>query len=225
MDIKGLGPKTVDKLYQHGLVSGLADLYRLTEEQLLTVPGFQEQGARKLVQSIRQSREVPLNRFISALGVPLVGTTTRSRLVADACGSVDALLACDTTMLSGVDGIGDKVAEAVVKFVRDPVHREEVLELIVLGVTPTHAVTAVSNTKRPWEGKSFVLTGTLAGYSRIEAANLIQERGGKVVMAVSGKTDYLVAGETPGTKLDKAEKLGVTVVTDFATFLARDSAS
>jgi DNA ligase (NAD+) len=128
-------------------------------------------------------------------------------------------------MLSGVDGIGDKVAEAVVNFVRDPAHREEILELLVLGVTPAHAVTAPSNTKRPFEGKSFVLTGTLAGYSRTEAANLIQERGGKVVMAVSGKTDYLVAGETPGTKLAKAEKLGVTVVTDFATFLARDGAS
>ena len=158
------------------------------------------------------SKIVPLARFILALGIKYVGAGTAD-LLANTAGDIKSVQKMTRSELLGIDGVGEKVADAVVEYFNNESHLEEIQRLLDLGVKP-QAVEVMEFGEHLFKGKTFVLTGTLEKYTRTDAAGLIKERGGKVTSSVSQKTDYLLAGEAAGSKLEKAEKLGVKVLTE-----------
>jgi DNA ligase (NAD+) len=214
MDIEHLGEKVVEQLVEKGLVSRVSDLYLLDEKALAQLDGFKEKSIRNLLESLKASAHCPLSRFIMALGIPSVGTETAETLAEEA-GSLDLLLTMPEEALVAIEGIGEKTAKVIVSFLQDVDTREEIRLLLAHGVVPYHK-------KQPqiaghlFAGKTFVLTGSLSRYTREEAAALIKERGGKVVGSVSKNTDYLLMGEEPGSKYDKAKALQVTILDESA---------
>lgn len=215
MDIDTLGDKITEQLVEKGLVQKPSDFYTLTFDQLYELEGFKEKSVENLLNSIEKSKDVPLPRFLFALGIKHVGAGI-AELLANKAGDVETLRAMTVEELEDIEGIGDKVAASIVAYFADQHNRDEIARLLEYGVTP-HKVEVKTFSGHPFNGKTFVLTGTLENYTRNAAAALIKERGGKVTGSVSKKTDYLLAGESPGSKLDKAEKLGVTIL-DEATF-------
>lgn len=209
MDIDHLGPEIVKKLIEIGFVSRISDLYRLTENELTQLEGFKEKSIHNLLASLEASKKVTLARFIFAIGIPYVGEGT-AQLLADAAGSIERLKEMSEEELCEIDGVGDKVAKSIVEFLSDEKHLKEIEELLELGVQPTAAHKKIAG--HAFAGKTFVLTGSLEEFTRTEAANLIKERGGKVSSSVSKKTDFVLVGEDPGSKYDKAQKLGVAIL-------------
>ncbi len=212
MDISGLGIKIVEQLIGAGLVQDVSDLFSLKRDQLLSLEGFAEKKADNLLEAISQSRNKPLSRLITGLGMRGVGEVS-ARDLAVHFGSLDALAGAMTIDLQTIDGVGPNIAEAIVDwFARDG--NKLVLEkLKAAGVWP------VSDAERkkaaqpgPLSGMTFVVTGTLPGLSRDEVKEFIESRGGKVTDSVSKKTSYLVLGENPGSKHEKALSLGVKVI-------------
>lgn len=214
MDIEGLGSKLAVVLAQAGLVQKLSDLYRLTEEDLLTLDNFGEKKAQNLLAGIDASRERPLARLLFGLGIRHVGKTTAEALV-QAFPSVEALQAADQEALAAVEGIGPVIAESVVDWFSVADNQELIAALARHGVNvvrlPAEAPPAAA-AAAPLAGKTLVLTGTLATLSRSDAKQQIQRAGGKVTGSVSARTDYVVAGENPGSKRDKAEALGIPIL-------------
>lgn len=212
MDIDGLGEKIVEQLVEAGYVARPSDLYKLTAEQLFKLEGFKEKSVDSLLRGIESSKAVSLPRFIMALGIKYVGEGT-AELLAHAAGSLERLIEFSREELLELEGVGDKVADAVIDYFKNPEHLEEIGRLLALGVAPQQ-IAIVDHGDHPFKGKSFVLTGTLAAYTRDDAASLIKARGGKVVGSVSKNTDYLLAGEAAGSKLAKAEALGIKILTE-----------
>ena len=212
MDIDHLGEKVVARLLELGMVKTFADFYRLEKEKLLELEGFQEKSVDNLLLSVENSKDVPLERFLLAIGIPFVGAGT-AELIAEKGETIDGVMALSQDDLVAIDGVGEKVAESVTNYFSDSAHVEEVENLLRVGITP-RPVKIVTHTNHPFAGKVFVLTGTLENYSRSEAAQLIKERGGKTSSSVSKKTDYVLAGESAGSKLEKAEKLGVKILSE-----------
>ena len=210
MDIDNLGEKVVEQLVEHGFVSQPSDIYLLTEKELSQLRNFKEKSIQNLLASIEKSKDVTLGKFIMALNIPHVGAET-AHLLADHTESLEKLALMTESDLMEIHGIGQVMAQAVVDYFGDHENKIEILRLLERGVTPTHKkVKGVEG--HPFSGKTFVLTGTLSNYSREQAAQLIQERGGKVSSSVSKETDFLLLGEDPGSKYDKAKKLGVTIL-------------
>jgi DNA ligase (NAD+) len=214
MDIEGLGEKLVDRLFTLGLVTTPAGLYDLTAEQLLELEGFQERSAENLLAAIDRSRERPFANLLFALGMPHVGFVTGQAL-AQHFRTIDRLADAGADEIAAVEGIGPTVAEAVAAWFGDPDHRALVDGLRRAGVRLELAPDE-GPTEGPLTGSTFVITGTLESGSRDDAAARIEALGGKVVGSVSGKTTYLVSGGSPGSKLAKAERLGVTVLDEAA---------
>jgi len=210
MDIEHLGEKVVEQLVSLGFVKTPSDFFKLTEVELSHLEGFKDKAISNLLNSLEESKNVPLPRFIMALGIKYVGSGTAD-LIAAKVGDVQGLLDVDYEDLICIDGIGEKVAESVIDYLDDPENIEEIEEMIDSGVNP-EKVKVVSYSGHPFEGKTFVLTGALENYTRQSASALIKERGGKVSSSVSSKTDYILAGDNAGSKLDKAEKLGVSIL-------------
>lgn len=217
MDIENLGDKVVEKLVEKGMVSRPSDFYRLTANDLAQLEGFKDKSITNLLTSLEKSKNVPLDRFIMALGIQHVGKGTAEDL-ARKTESIEKLSSLNEEQLMEIEGIGEKVAKSIVSFFSEHSHREEIARLLACGVTPFVAE-ALAIQGHAFNGKSFVLTGALEHYSRNDAANLIKARGGRVSEAVSKKTDFLLAGEDPGSKLEKAKSLGVKVLTE-AEFIA-----
>lgn len=212
MDIDHMGEKVVEQLFQKGYVNTPSDIYSLTEKELSTLEGFKEKSIQNVLASIERSRHVTLPKLIMALGIKHVGAGT-AELLASKAGDLQNLSKLTYEELLEVDGIGDKVAEAITEYFADERNRAEIDRLLELGIKP-ESVQVVKIENHSFEGKTFVLTGTLEDYSRDDAAKLIKERGGKVSSSVSKNTDYVLAGEAAGSKLEKAEKLGVTVLSE-----------
>lgn len=212
MDIDNLGEKVVEQLISMGFVKGPSDIYQLTEDQLYQLEGFKERAVERLLQGIENSKNVNLPRFIMALGIPFVGAGT-AELLANRAGEIEALPTLTYEELMEIDGVGEKVADSVIDYFQDQVNLEEIDRLKKWGVTP-QKVERKTFIGHPFSKKTFVLTGTLEHFTRSDAASLIKERGGKVTGSVSKKTDFLVAGESPGSKIEKAEALGVKVLTE-----------
>ncbi|MDP9135267.1 MAG: helix-hairpin-helix domain-containing protein, partial [Actinomycetota bacterium] len=208
MDIDGLGEKQVARLQQEGLVRTFADFYRLTKAQIMELEGYGEVSAEKLLAAIEVSRQAPFGRVLFALGIEGVGYVT-GRNLAQRFRSIDALLAATPEQIAETSGIGQKVAELIHRQLADPQMRALIDDLRPFvrfeeeGPPPGEG---------PLAGKTFVLTGTLPDLTREEATERIGTAGGKVTSSVSKKTDYLVAGASPGSKLEKAERLGVPVL-------------
>lgn len=209
MDIEGLGDKLIETLVDRELVRSAADIYRLQADTLAALPGLAQKSADNLVQAIARSRDSTLPRFLFALGIRDVGEVTAARLAED-FGSLEALMQADEARLKQVPDVGEVVAARIAHFFADAHHRELIAEMQALGVRwPAPQADKQSDALG---GKLFVITGTLEGLSRDEAKALIQAHGGRVSSALSSKTDFLLAGEKAGSKLAKAEKLGVAVL-------------
>lgn len=215
MDIEGMGEKIVAVLLAEGLVSTPADLYRLRPEQLSGLPGFGERSAAKLVASVATSIERPLPAFLYSLGIPFVGRRM-SRTILAAFPSIEVIAAASADELAEIEGVGPSVAGAVADWFSDPVNLALLADLQSFGLgaapAPGEASAPVAITETALTGKRVCVTGTLSSLSRDEAQALIESVGGIVSSSVSAKTDYLVAGEKAGSKLAKAEKLGVAVI-------------
>ncbi|MBX9681432.1 MAG: NAD-dependent DNA ligase LigA [Gemmataceae bacterium] len=215
MDIEGLGEKIVDQLVDAGLVRTLPDLYRLTAERLLELERMGEKSAQNLVEGIEASKSRGLGRVLAGLAIPHVGTSVAD-LLAQELLSIDALMDADEERLSSIDGVGPVMAKNIQAYFQDPVHRKMLHELKDLGLT-------LSQETRPAKaspggvslaGKTFVVTGSLQRYQREEIEELIRSLGGKASGSVSKNTSYLVAGEKAGSKMDKAQSLGVQVLSE-----------
>jgi DNA ligase (NAD+) len=218
MDIDGLGEKQALRFLQDGLIEDVADIYDLREEQLTGLDGFGEISARNLLAAIEASRSRPFKRVLYALGLPGVGYVTAEAL-ADHFGSIDALHAADPERIEEVEGVGPIMAVQIAESLADERTWLLVEKLKEKGLRLEQDASERRRTGGPLEGKTLVLTGTLPDLTREEAGALIKAAGGKVVNSVSKKTDYLVAGENPGSKLAKAEKYE-TEILDEAGLLA-----
>lgn len=218
MDIENIGEKVAEQLMQKGLVENPSDLYRLTRNDLMTLEGFKEKSVTNLLTAIERSKETTLDRFIFALGIKYIGQQT-AHLLAKRAGSFARLKEMTRDDLTAIEGIGDKVADSLLTFIHSKAHMGEV-EKLLLGISPKPINTAVFS-GHPFEGKTFVLTGSLKNYTRDGAGALIKERGGLIGSSVGKKTDYLLAGADPGSKLDKAKDLNIPILTeeDFVALL------
>jgi DNA ligase (NAD+) len=208
MNIEGLGDAVVQQLLDRGLVRGVADLYKLTEEQLVGLDRFAEKSARTLLEEIDRSRKAGLARVLMGLGIRFVGERT-AELLAQEFGSMDALMAASAEELERVEEVGPRISQAILEFFAREANQELVQALKDAGVEMT-AEKRVRAEKLA--GLTFVLTGTLPTLSREEAKKQIEDAGGKTAGSVSKKTSYVVAGEEAGSKLDKAKALGVQVI-------------
>ncbi len=213
VNIDGLGEAVIDQLVDRGWVAEPADLYHLTKEQLLQLEGFADKSAENLLRSIDARRTVPLGRLINALGIRHVGEHTAFAL-ASRFGSLDALATAGQEDLLATEGIGKVVAEHVHQWLSSDQGRQLLERLRAAGVEPERSETASG----PWTGQTWVLTGTLDAMTRPEAEARIRALGGTPSSSVSRKTHTVVAGASAGSKLDKAQRLGVRVV-DEAQFL------
>ena len=210
MDIEGLGDKLVDQLVAAGLVHTPADLFRLELSQLVGLDRMGEKSALNLLAALERARQTSLGRFVYALGIRHVGEAT-ARDLARHFGTLEALMAADEPALLAVRDVGPVVAASVERFFAEPHNREVIAALQAAGVVwPDGEVRAAAS--GPLAGKTFVLTGTLPTLTREAAAALIEAAGGKVVGSVSKKTDYVVAGEAAGSKLERAHALGIAVL-------------
>ncbi|HEU5194629.1 MAG TPA: NAD-dependent DNA ligase LigA [Methylomirabilota bacterium] len=216
MDIEGLGEAAVEQLVERGRVKSFADLYDLTAEELAEYERFAEKSAENLIGAIQGSKTRGLARLLNALGIPMVGERV-AQLLAARFGSLERIQAASEAALAEVHGIGPRIAASVVKFFADASNRDVLRRLGEAGVVLTEA--SFEEGPRPFDGKTFVLTGTLPTLTRDAATDLISRLGGRVSSSVSKKTHYVVAGEDAGKKEADARRLGVTVL-DEAAFLA-----
>jgi DNA ligase (NAD+) len=207
MNIEGMGESLVNQLADKGLVKNVADIYELTKDKLLTLERIGDKSAQNLLDEIEQSRKLPLERVIFGLGIRFVGERT-AEFLAEHFGSMDTLMNAGVEELEEVNEVGPRIAQSIHEFFAEPGNRKLVERLRkylnFTGVKKQRG-TALA-------GKTFVLTGTLPNYSRDAAKKMIEDAGGKVSGSVSKKTDYVVAGEDAGSKLDKARELGVKVI-------------
>ncbi len=213
-DIEGLGPKVIDLLLEHQLISGPHDIFTLKRGDLIALPRMGEKSADNLLSAIERAKKVPLPRFIIALSIPHVGEETAYD-IADRFGSIEALKKASLEVFMAISGIGGIVAESLVVWFADP-HNSEMLKrlLSVIEVLKPEKKIAVGKVA----GRTFVLTGTLPTLSRDEAKELVRKAGAEISSSVSAKTDYVLAGEEAGSKLDKAKELGVKIISE-AEFL------
>jgi DNA ligase (NAD+) len=208
MNIDGMGEALVNQLTERGLVKDVADIYKLTKKDLLSLERFADKSAQNILDEIENSKKLPLERVIYGLGMRFVGERT-AQFLAEHFGSMEALERASQEGLQDIDEVGPRIAESIVEFFNLPANRKLVERLRAAGLT-------LSGQKKErgtkLAGKTFVLTGTLAKYTRDEAKKMIEDAGGKVTGSVSKKTDYVVAGTDAGSKLDKANQLGVKVI-------------
>jgi len=208
MNIDGMGESLVNQLIDHGMVKNVADIYNLTKKDLLSLERFADKSAQNILDEIENSKKLQLERVIYGLGIRFVGERT-AQFLAEHFGSMDALANATVEQLEEVDEVGPRIAESIAEFFSNPANRKLVERLGKAGL-------AFKGQKKErgtkLAGKTFVLTGTLAKYTRDEAKKMIEDAGGKVTASVSKKTDYVVAGADAGSKLDKAKELGVRVI-------------
>jgi DNA ligase (NAD+) len=211
MNIDGVGEALVDQLVDRGIVHGVADLYDLTMETLLDLERMGKKSAGNILRNIENSKKNPLPRVLTALGIRFVGERT-AVFLAEAFGSMVKIASANAEELQEAEEVGPKVAESIVQFFQEPRNRELVERLQAAGLQFEY--TSTRPRRGPLKGLTFVLTGTLPHLSRDEAKKLIEAAGGKVSGTVSRKTNYVVAGADPGSKIDKAQELGIKVVTE-----------
>jgi DNA ligase (NAD+) len=214
MNIDGLGPETIDLLYNAGLVKDVSDLYTLHPMNLVSLERLGDKSARNIIQSIEASKKVPFPRVLFALGIRYVGETVAKKL-AMAFKSIDKLMEASVEELTEVDEIGERIASSVVSFFADERNREIIEKLKKAGLQFELSEEEMQTTSEALKGKSIVISGTFAKHSRDEIKQLIEKHGGKNSSSISSKTDYLVAGDKIGpAKLAKAEKLKIPVISE-----------
>jgi DNA ligase (NAD+) len=223
MNIEGLGESVAEVLVASGLVTDFVDLYKLETADLLVLDRFAAKSAQKLVDAIASSKTAGLERLIFALGIRHVGVKAAT-LLAQRFGTIQALIQATAEELTTIDEIGPKIAASLLSYFANEKNLRLIEGLQLVGVDTT-AKEQVQQINKIFSGKAFVLTGTLPSLSRAEATEVIKQRGGKVTTAVSKKTDYVLAGDDAGSKLDKAQMLGVAVIdeTEFLRLLEENT--
>ncbi|MGB5606179.1 MAG: NAD-dependent DNA ligase LigA, partial [Gammaproteobacteria bacterium] len=209
MDIEGLGDKVVEQLVDLELIHDVSDLYQLSVADIAGMERMAEKSATNLVNALKASKDTTLERFIYALGIREVGETT-ARILAQECGDLEILMQADADSLQAIHDVGPVVAEHIVQFFSEAHNREIIDKLIRAGI---HWERVEKPRQHPLAGKTFVLTGTLS-MPRVELKTRLQSLGARVSGSVSKKTDYVVAGENPGSKFDKAKALGVEILNE-----------
>ena len=210
MDIEGLGDAVVEQLVDEGLIKNTADLFYLEFMDLVGLERFGEKSAQNLIDAIEKAKQNPLDRLICGLGIRLIGAKA-AKNIAGHFENIDAVMSATVEEVSAIDDVGDKMAESLVHYFSEPETKELIERMKSAGV---NMIAEVRPTGGSFEGKTFVLTGTLPTLKRSEAQKMIEDNGGKVSGSVSKKTDYVVAGEEAGSKLDKANALGIAVITE-----------
>ena len=208
MDIEGMGDKLVQQLLENELIIDPADIYTLTREKLLTLDRMGDKSADNLISAIKRSQTPTLEKFIFALGIRHTGEHI-AKVLAERFGNISELIAATEEVLLGIRDIGPEVAASIIKFFQEPANIKVLTKLHEAGV---RAQEAVALQKAPLAGKSFVFTGTMSRMSRQEAKKIVQSQGGLVTASLTKTTDYLVAGESPGSKFDKARQAGVNII-------------
>lgn len=211
-DIENFGEKVAEQLFNKGYVKTPADIFKLTREELETLDNFKEKSVQNLLTSIESAKKVPYDRFIMALGIKHIGVQT-AELLALKSQDVPTLMHMSKDEFLQIEGIGEKVAMAILEHFSNQENRLEIENLLARGVTPIPLKKAAFD-NHSFNGKTFVLTGSLENLSRLEAAKLIKERGGKVTDSVSKKTDFVLVGSDPGSKYEKALKLNIRVLSE-----------
>jgi len=214
MDIEHFGPALIDQLIENGLVTTFADIYKLDEAQLAGLERMAEKSAANVIAGIERSKTRPLWRLIAALGIRHIGGQS-AQILAEHFGSLDALMAAEQEELKNdIDQIGSTMAQSVYEYFRDTKKRAVIKELLAAGVKPEPPTGAPAERSDKLAGKTIVVTGTLENFSREEIKEAITRAGAKPASSVSKKTDFVLAGESPGSKLDKAKQLGVKVISE-----------
>lgn len=208
MDIEHLGPALSDMLVDSDLVENFADIYKLQKSDLIDLERMAEKSAQNVIDAIEKSKTQPLWRLIAALGIRHIGGES-AQILAEHFGSLDALIRADIGQLEEIGQIGPTMAESIYQYFKNPDNRKIINELLAAGLKPKHHRMKRSD---KLAGKTIVVTGTLENFSRQQAEQAIKEAGGKSASSVSKKTDFVLAGDNPGSKLDKARKLGIRVI-------------
>ena len=219
MDIEGLGGETVSLLFHEGLLSNVADLYRLQKEQILPLERMAEKSVTNLLEGIEKSKEKPFSKVLFGLGIRYVGETVAKRLT-KAFGSLDALQSASVTSLTAIEEIGERIAQSLVTYFSEP-SNQHLLETLKSHGLQMEEVHEQRQFHSAFEGKRFVVSGVFEGYNREGIKNEIENLGGIIVSSISSKTDYLVAGEGMGpSKEAKAKKLNIPILSesDFIAF-------
>jgi DNA ligase (NAD+) len=210
MDIDHLGEKNIEQLLESGLVTNPSDIYKLTKDDLVGLDGFKEKSINNLLRSIENSKKCSFSRFIMGLEIKYVGAETAD-ILAEKALDLDVLMKMQKEELIEIEGVGEKVAESVFDYFNDEISVEEIHRLLAAGVKIEKSEDEKIN-NHYFEGKTFVLTGSLLNHTRQQATDLIKKRGGKTSSSVSKKTDFVLAGEDPGSKYDKARSLDVKLL-------------
>jgi len=211
MDIEHLGEALIDQLVDSGLVKNFADIYKLAKEDLVELERMADKSAQNVIDSIEASKTRPLWRLVAGLGIRHIGSQT-AQILADHFGSLDALMNATQSELDAIEQVGERVAESIYEYFHDDKNITVIKELSSGGVKPELPKKAKSKGKLV--GKTFVLTGTLPNYKRSEVEKMIKDNGGRTSSSVSKNVDYVIAGADPGSKLDKANSLGVKVISE-----------
>ncbi len=211
MDIEGLGIAVVELLIQNDLLNDFADIYFLKKEKIAALERMGEKSAQNLLEAIETSKQQPLDRLIFGLGIPFVGSGA-AKILAKSFRSLDGLAGAEREALEAIEGIGAKTADSIISYFAEKENQNVIERLRSAGLKLEQEETKEEN--NPLNGLTFVITGTLPSLSRTEASAIIERNGGKVSSAVSSKTSYLLAGEKAGSKLQKAEKLGVPIISE-----------
>lgn len=208
MDIEGLGPSIIETFVNEGMIKTVTDIYRLDKEKIASLDGFQQTSANNIIDSVNNSKNNDLSKLIFALGIRHIGAKA-AKLLSDEFKNIDNLMNASLEAISDIDGFGDIMAKSAFDFFQSESARELIADLKSFGVN-TESKTVINDNR--FEGMTFVLTGTLPTYKRSEASKIIESFGGKTSSSVSKKTSYVLSGESSGSKLDKANQLGIPVI-------------
>lgn len=208
MDIEGLGPSIIETFVNEGMIKTVTDIYRLDKEKIASLDGFQQTSANNIIDSVNKSKGNDLSKLIFALGIRHIGAKA-AKLLSDEFKNIDNLMNASLEAISDIDGFGDIMAKSAFDFFQSESARELIADLKSFGVN-TESKTVINDNR--FEGMTFVLTGTLPTYKRSEASKIIESFGGKTSSSVSKKTSYVLSGESSGSKLDKANQLGIPVI-------------
>lgn len=208
MDIEGLGPSIIETFVNEDMIKTVTDIYRLDKEKIASLDGFQQTSANNIIESVENSKNNDLSKLIFALGIRHIGAKA-AKLLSDEFKNIDNLMNASLEAISDIDGFGDIMAKSAFDFFQSESARELIADLKSFGVN-TESKTVINDNR--FEGMTFVLTGTLPTYKRSEASKIIESFGGKTSSSVSKKTSYVLSGESSGSKLDKANQLGIPVI-------------
>lgn len=214
MNIDGLGPETVDMFYRLGLIKDTADLYKLTVDDIRNLDRMGDKSAENIVKGIAQSKKVPFERALFALGIRFVGETVAKK-IAKSFTDIEELENADLERLINIDEIGEKIAQSIISYFANPLNRELIERLKVAGLQFNRKEEDLSGYTNKLAGQSIVISGVFTHHSRDEYKDLIEKNGGKNVGSISAKTSFILAGENMGpAKLEKAQKLGVQIMSE-----------